>query len=842
MSEIARTLCAAALNGALLGIPIAALVWLILKIVPRRSLNAATRYAIWWACLVVVAALPATYLLPRLPISQEIAAATEAWVSPSKPEPASFEVGATQLSASTEPVPQVSFAPARFPVELPAGTWPLAISALWAATALALLLRLAMSYALLERRKAQAVAAPDRLTARLPAWRAACDVRRAVRLGVSLDVPTPLAAGLARPSILIPVRLLDQLSDAELDQIGLHETAHLARFDDVALLAQRVLEAVFAFHPAVRWIARRIDLEREIACDNFVVRATGSARPYAACLTRVVELSGGVRGSLVAAAAVSEEGSHLAQRVGMLLDPRRNSGTRILLPRLAAVVVGLLLVGAAASRFPGLIAFAQDPEPPQPPAPLISAPPAPPAPPAPEIAPRPPRALAPRALAPRASFAIAAAPAPPAPEPPPAPPAPQSTSIRSDGSSVDYRWRDGAASRDLRISGNIEFTDDESDIKSVSPGGWFSVEDSHGFASRGYRISADGTGQLTRRYMVDGHERPLDEEGRAWLRALLPEILRESAIDAPARVQRLLRRGGPDAVLAEIGRIRNSNARRRYVLELVPASKLNVDQYQTLLRQVRETPIDNDKAALLIALAPYTLNYHLRDHAFAAAATIRNSNDRRRVLIEFLDRDSSGANLASVARAAEDIQIDNDKAGVLLALVAQYRGADEVRRPFFRTAGTIRNANDRARVLMAVIGADGNRTETLAEALRTSSGIAIDNDRARVLIHAASYWKEDESLRREFFASASEIRNANDRARTLLALLGHGSLSEATLLGCVDATEGIQIDNDKMRVLLSVIQQSASKPSVRARVREAARKVRNNNEYRRLMEALDRTA
>ena len=33
-------------------------------------------------------------------------------------------------------------------------------------------------------------------------------------------------------------------------------------------LVQRILEALFALHPMVRWIARRIDLEREIACDD----------------------------------------------------------------------------------------------------------------------------------------------------------------------------------------------------------------------------------------------------------------------------------------------------------------------------------------------------------------------------------------------------------------------------------------------------------------------------------------------------------------------------------------------------------------------------------------------
>src|SRR5260370_21934325 len=100
--------------------------------------------------------------------------------------------------------------------------------------------------------------------------------------------------------------------------MGLHEAAHLARGDDVALIFQRLLQAVFALHPVVHWIARRIDLEREIACDDFVVEATGQPRPYAACLTRVVELTGGVRPPPVAPAP--EAPSHPTTRVKKLHD------------------------------------------------------------------------------------------------------------------------------------------------------------------------------------------------------------------------------------------------------------------------------------------------------------------------------------------------------------------------------------------------------------------------------------------------------------------------------------------------------------------------------------------
>src|SRR5258708_1351577 len=177
-------------------------------------------------------------------------------------------------------------------VAIPAGRWPVWIAAAWLLATALMLLRLIASFILLERRKARAIDAPAHLAARVAGWLGRCGgARRRVRLAVSAEIGTPIAAGPRKPTILIPIRFSEELDESELDQIGLHEAAHLARRDDYALLLQRLLTAVFVWHPVAHWIARRIDLEREIACGDVVGEATGPAKPYAPALTRVVELA-----------------------------------------------------------------------------------------------------------------------------------------------------------------------------------------------------------------------------------------------------------------------------------------------------------------------------------------------------------------------------------------------------------------------------------------------------------------------------------------------------------------------------------------------------------------------
>ena len=60
-----NTILPALANGFLLSVPIAATVWLALRF-SRRSLNAATRYVVWWMALFALMVLPAPFLSIKL--------------------------------------------------------------------------------------------------------------------------------------------------------------------------------------------------------------------------------------------------------------------------------------------------------------------------------------------------------------------------------------------------------------------------------------------------------------------------------------------------------------------------------------------------------------------------------------------------------------------------------------------------------------------------------------------------------------------------------------------------------------------------------------------------------
>jgi hypothetical protein len=91
--------------------------------------------------------------------------------------------------------------------------------------------------------------------------------------------------------ILLPSDLVQELDASDLDRILLHELAHVRRADDWVNLFERIAQALFFFSPGIYWISRQMDLEREVACDDWVLEQSTENVPYARCLARIVELT-----------------------------------------------------------------------------------------------------------------------------------------------------------------------------------------------------------------------------------------------------------------------------------------------------------------------------------------------------------------------------------------------------------------------------------------------------------------------------------------------------------------------------------------------------------------------
>lgn len=179
---------------------------------------------------------------------------------------------------------------------------------------------------------------------------------RRVALCTSDQVTVPTVVGLVKPVILVPGWVMQELSADELNQIVLHELAHLRRWDDWTNLAQKVVKALLFFHPAVWWIEQKMSLEREMACDDAVIAETASPRAYAECLTHLAEKTLIQRGVALAQAALGRI-RQTSLRVAQILDKNRPASGGAWKPAAALVAGFAAICVVGISQAPRLVAF-----------------------------------------------------------------------------------------------------------------------------------------------------------------------------------------------------------------------------------------------------------------------------------------------------------------------------------------------------------------------------------------------------------------------------------------------------------------------------------------------------
>jgi uncharacterized protein YjbI with pentapeptide repeats/beta-lactamase regulating signal transducer with metallopeptidase domain len=367
LAAVSRVGLAVIFNCLWQGALIASVAWVTLRFFTRA--NATTRYAVWTLTLVTMLVVPIVTTLSRVSVEHP------STITAAQPLPATHVAAAretrwhsTRTHAATPPSAG-SYVPA-FHVNLPFFVAGIAFGA-WLLGMLFILARLAYGLMQLERLKHDSLPLDVAYRDAMPRWTAALKGERDVRICVSENVEVPVAVGLFDSMILLPAHLVHSLDPAEIDQISLHELGHLLRGDDWTNALQRVAGALMFFSPAAWFVSRQMDVEREVACDDYVLESTGAVRPYAFCLTKMAEMTAWPH-TPVPAPGVFVTRKNISIRIERLLRTGRAIGSSIA-PSIAGVVtVALVAVFLLLRTMTPSIAFTA-PLAPAPPAPVILA-------------------------------------------------------------------------------------------------------------------------------------------------------------------------------------------------------------------------------------------------------------------------------------------------------------------------------------------------------------------------------------------------------------------------------------------------------------------------------------
>jgi beta-lactamase regulating signal transducer with metallopeptidase domain len=294
------------------GLALTAVVAVALRCAPR--LNAATKHLIWCGALVALSWL--------------------GWSS--SPETA------VTAPVDLEPILYVPSAPDVF-ITIFVG--------IWMSIALVNLLRLLPGLHALYALRDRCRPFPPEIEAGLPLWVEAKARGRRTELMTCDAVPGATVLGLQRPCIALPSSLVHALTLDELDQVIVHENAHVQRRDDWSRLAQALLMSVLWIHPAALFVARAIDREREMACDDWVVAQTGLPKAYARCLAHAAEVRGRANECSPLASTLLGRRHEIVRRVDRLLTLKGKARRKVFLIRATA---GVFVMAVTSTQLTGV--------------------------------------------------------------------------------------------------------------------------------------------------------------------------------------------------------------------------------------------------------------------------------------------------------------------------------------------------------------------------------------------------------------------------------------------------------------------------------------------------------
>jgi hypothetical protein len=346
----------------------------------------------------------------------------------------------------------------------------------------------------------------------------------------------------------------------------------------------------------------------------------------------------------------------------------------------------------------------------------------------------------------------------------------------SDSSETRIRYSDGEHSMEVKAREPLEFTDDDADIKSISRDGYLMIEEHRGSASHRFEVVPGADGRPQRSYFVGGQAQALDQDGRAWLAAVLPDVIRNTALGARARVQRIHRQRGAGGVLEEISLIHSDGAKRIYFQELFKSSNLDAATLRRAARQAAsEIHSDGEKAVLLIESADLFLDQQsVSPDFFETIGSIHSDGEHRRVLSSILKKSLNDENILRTLKSARAIASDGEKATLLIQHADVFLNHPSSLQAFFDTTNSLNSSGEHARVLSAMLRRHELEGENLLRALRSAERIDSDGEKANVLIHAARAYASEPSALSAIADAAKTINSSDEKQRVLNTIARQG--------------------------------------------------------------------
>lgn len=325
--------------------------------------------------------------------------------------------------------------------------------------------------------------------------------------------------------------------------------------------------------------------------------------------------------------------------------------------------------------------------------------------------------------------------------------------------------------REIEIRGRAAVNEAGDWVESVSDGGRMVIEEDDGRTERRAEFVRGDGGGVAVRYFVEGRERALDGEGRAWIQASIRRAVREDGFGAQERVARIRARSGVAGVLREVAALRGDVARRAYYTALFAGDPLSAGETRQVLADVDERMTNDVERRIVLTSALAEGGAAAVEPVLEAATALDSDVESRIVLTSAVERGwPRGEGRAAFYRAIGRLESDVERRIVLTTALERGAEADAA---FFAVVEEMRSDVERRIVLTHLLDGSPSRAESLG-ALEAAARMRSDVEKRIVLTQVDGAQLRDPRVSAAYRRVVEGMQSDSERSIALRHLSAEG--------------------------------------------------------------------
>ncbi|MGJ8663263.1 MAG: M56 family metallopeptidase [Marinicella sp.] len=374
--------------------------------------------------------------------------------------------------------------------------------------------------------------------------------------------------------------------------------------------------------------------------------------------------------------------------------------------------------------------------------------------------------------------------------------------------SISYTNDERKLKLKAKIKGELQFNDDESEITSFPANSKFDLTIKEDGTEQRLLIKSNRS-ETNYTYYVDGDEQPYDAAAKAWFAQVIPEVLRTTGLDAEARVERIQKAHGDDAVLDEIELIQSDWVQKTYYIHLFNLSELNEADLERAMDLTKGISSDFELSHVLTELSA---TQAVESEAqwlqlLNSTDSIQSDFELAKTMMKFLDQlpQSTDINQAYFDAAAT-IQSDFELTKVLLSYIELQPANSLNMIHMFQLANDIQSDFELAKLLLSVNSQLNQSADEFNAYLELASTIQSDFEMKKVYSNLLKYELSSDNLNQMIHSAKTQISSDFELANLLLEILEQKQLSDSQKEHIIEAAKSsISSKFERNKVLVATL-------------------------------------